>query len=73
MKDINNWATNQMQTDLALSIYPTALFNLQHILFFNTEKGRFTIHTVLPSRNAAVAPIVAPMESATNPTGNPNK
>lgn len=29
--------------------------------------------TVLPRRNAAVAPIVAPIESATNPTGNPKR
>lgn len=32
-----------------------------------------TIHTVLPRRNAAVAPIVAPRESATNPTGKPKR
>ena len=31
------------------------------------------IHTVLPSRNAAVAPNVAPRESATNPTGRPKR
>lgn len=30
-------------------------------------------HTVLPTRKAAVAPRVAPIESATNPTGNPNR
>jgi hypothetical protein len=29
--------------------------------------------TVLPRMNAAVAPIVAPIESATNPTGSPKR
>ena len=29
--------------------------------------------TVLPRINAAVAPSVAPIESATNPTGNPKR
>jgi hypothetical protein len=60
-------------TDLALSIYPTALYNSQNRDLINIEKETFTIHTVLPSRNAAVAPIAAPMESATNPTGKPNR
>lgn len=45
--------------------------------------GRVIIHprrglllkrlTVLPRRKAAVAPRVAPIESATNPTGNPKR
>ena len=38
-----------------------------------TAKYRFKRLTVLPSINAAVAPIVAPMESAINPTGNPKR
>lgn len=47
--------------------------NSQAINSARNDKLRRQALTVLPRRNAAPAPIVAPMESATNPTGKPNK
>jgi hypothetical protein len=41
-------------------------------IFFNIEKEQL-LYIPLLSRNAAVAPIVALMESTTNPVGNPKK
>jgi len=52
---------------------------MHNLPFSGTEIPGSTHHvtvqrlTVLPRRNAAPAPMLAPIESATKPTGNPKR
>jgi hypothetical protein len=46
---------------------------MTHVFTVQNIKAFIFILTVLPSKSAAVAPIAAPMESATNPAGRPNR